>query len=171
MSANHQTGTSRFRILPAWQCLTPDDARDLRAFWRSEGAIPDESQIEARLPQVVCLDRDGDRVAGVCTALPMSPPQFGQPVYYFRVFVGPAWRTTRLVRLLWVRARQLLEAYAREHDFPCISILVELENASFRDKGRRPVWNGVDLTYVGLSPRGLETRVCFFEGARLKAPA
>lgn len=168
MSETDAGAASRFRIDPAWQCLAPDDARDLRLFWRSEGAFTDDSHIDARLPQVICLAREGDRVAGVCTAVAMTPPQFGQPVYYFRVFVGRAWRTTRLVGLLWLRARDLLEAYARKQDFPCIGILVELENAGFRDKGRRPVWRGLDLTYVGRSPRGLETRVYYFKGARLK---
>lgn len=162
---------SNFRLLSGWQSLTTSDADALRSFWQAEGAFNDSKAIDERLPQVVCFARDGDQIAGVCTAMAMTPPAFGQPVFYFRVFTGRAWRTTRLVGLLWMRARDILESYAREHDFPCIGILVELENPGFIKKGRRPIWSGLDLTYIGKSPRGLETRVYYFKGARMKALA
>lgn len=160
-----------FTFTTSWHSLTDEDADSLRHFWRSEGAFNDDDAIAQRLPQVVCFARDDETVAGVCTAIAMTPPAFGQPMYYFRVFVGKQWRTTRLVGLLWMRARDILETFAREHGFPCIGILVELENAGFRAKGRRPVWAGLELTYAGRSPRGLETRVYFFRGARMKDPA
>jgi hypothetical protein len=157
-----------FVFSAGWQSLADGDADALREFWLAEGAFTDASQIEQRLPQVICLARDGDQVAGVCTAVAVTPANFGQPMYYFRVFIGKRWRSTRLVGLMWLRARDILETFARANGFPCIGILVELENAGFREKGRRPVWPGLDLTYIGKSPRGLETRVYFFRGARMK---
>jgi len=157
-----------FTFSTGWQSLSEDDAGALRDFWLAEGAFSDDAQISLRLPQVICLARDGDRVAGVCTAMTVTPPTFGQPMYYFRVFIGKSWRSTRLVGTMWLRARDILEHFARANDFPCIGILVELENAGFREKGRRPVWPGLDLTYIGRSPRGLETRIHYFRGARLK---
>lgn len=165
---NATASSPAFSFATGWQSLVDADAEALRAFWRSEGAFTDDAQIDQRLPQVICLARDGDRVAGVCTAVALTPPTFGQPMYYFRVFIGKQWRRTRLVGLMWLRARDILETFARTNDFPCIGILVELENSGFREKGRRPVWTGLDLTYVGKSPRGLETRVYFFRGARMK---
>jgi hypothetical protein len=159
----------RFHLISTWHDLKKDDADALRQFWRAQGAFRDEKAIDERLPQVVCFARDADEVAGVCTAVAINPPAFGQPMYYFRVFIGQAWRSTRLVGLMWMRARDILEAHARDQDFPCIGILVELENRGFFVKGRRPIWSGLDLTYIGKSPRGLEMRVYYFKGARMKA--
>lgn len=158
----------RFTFVPDWQALDPAEGEAILAFWRSENAIPDEVQMKARLGQVVMHARDGDRVAAVCTALPMTPPQFGQPVYYYRSFVGKAWRTTTLIEQLLRRAVKLLEDYAAAHDFPCIGILLELEGARFADKGRMPVWPRSGFVYVGKSGRGLESRVRYFKNARLK---
>jgi hypothetical protein len=160
--------TPGFVFSAGWQSLAYGDADALREFWLAEGAFTDAAQIEQRLPQVICLARDGNQVAGVCTAVAVTPANFGQPMYYFRVFIGKRWRSTRLVGLMWLRARDILETFARANGFPCIGILVELENAGFREKGRRPVWPGLDLTYIGKSPRGLEARVYFFRGARMK---
>jgi hypothetical protein len=92
-------------------------------------------------------------------------------MYYFRAFVGRAWRATPLVRELMIRSCSVLETYARERDFPCIGVLLELENARFYKTLRKPVWWNPRFYYVGKSERGLEMRAFYFEGARLKTPA
>jgi hypothetical protein len=157
----------RFQFVSDWQSLDPDEGQAIGDFWRREGALNDDAQIKARLPQVVMHAREGDKVAAVCTAVPMTPPAFGQPMYYFRAFVGKDWRTTTLFKQLYRRAKTVLEDYARANDFPVIGILLELEGARFKEKGRVPVWP-LGLIYVGRSGRGLETRVYYFKGARLK---
>ena len=158
----------RFTFIADWQALDPAEGEAIREFWRSEGALTDDKTITSRLPQVVMHARDGDKVAAVCTAVAMTPPAFGQPVYYYRSFVGKAWRTTMLIEKLLRRAIACLEDYAAAHDFPCIGILLELEGARFKDKGRVPIWPHTDFVYVGRSGRGLESRVRFFKGAKLK---
>ena len=52
----------------------------IRAFWRREGALTDDTQTDQRLPQLVmhARTRDGE-VAGVCTAVPVTLPRLGQP--------------------------------------------------------------------------------------------
>ena len=143
------------------------DGQAIGDFWKREGALGDEAQIKARLPQVVAHARDENGVVAVCTAVPMVPPAFGQPVYYFRSFVGKNWRTTTVFKQLFKRAQAVLENYARDHDFPCIGILLELEGARFKEKGRVPIWP-LGLIYIGKSGRGLESRVYYFKGAKLK---
>ncbi len=105
----------------------------------------------------------------VSTAVALTPPQFGQPVYYYRSFVGKQWRTTTLIERLLKRALVTLEDYAIAHDYPCIGVLLELEGARFADKGRMPIWPHSNFVYVGRSQRGLETRVHYFKGATLKS--
>jgi len=166
--AETENDAARFRFITDWQALDPAESDAIREFWRSEGALTDDKQMTARLPQLVMHVRDGDKVAAVCTAVPMTPPAFGQPVYYYRSFVGKAWRTTSLVKRLAVRATKVLEEFAATRDFPCIGVMLELEGERFKDKWRMPIWRYAKFIYVGRSPRGLETRVYYFEGAMLK---
>ncbi len=150
--------------------MTDDDAAAIGAFWRCEGALDNDIEINKRLPQVVMYARTaGGEVAGVSTAIAVLQPRFGQPMYYYRAFVGQAWRTTSLVRELMNRSNALLEVWARERNFPCIGVLLELENAGFYRALRKPVWWNPRFYYVGKSERGLEVRAYYFEGARLKS--
>jgi len=161
---------SGFAFVTCWQKLAPDDAEAVRKFWRSEGALDDGSAIDNRLAQVVMYARTpGGEVAGVSTAIALLQPRFGQPMYYYRAFVGKNWRTTALVRELMNRSNGLLEDYARERGFPCIGVLLELENAGFYRALRKPVWWNPRFYYVGKSERGLEVRAYYFDGARLKS--
>jgi hypothetical protein len=159
-----------FEFIPTWNALAPDDAQAVRAFWRREGALDNEAAIDKRLAQVVMYarTRSGD-VAAVSTAIALLSPRFGQPMYYYRAFVGKNWRTTALVRDLMNRSNALLESYARERAYPCIGVLLELENAGFYRALRKPVWWNPRFYYVGKSERGLEVRAYYFEGARLKS--
>ena len=158
-----------FRFVEDWQNLQPASADAIRAFWLDEGALADEAAMTGRLPQVVmhALDEAG-RVAGVCTALAVTPPRLGQPVYYWRTFVGAAWRSSGLVMRLLKRSATLLEEYARSNGYPCIGILLELENTRFSVRGRSAAWYNPPFVYIGQSQRGLDLRVMYFKGARLK---
>lgn len=160
-----------FRIVTDWQGLAPEAGTAIDAFWRREGAIADNDAATRRLPEVVAHAlTDAGEIAGVCTAVAMTAPRIGQPMYYYRCFVGREWRASRLVFSLLRHAQGVLEAYAREHDFPCIGILMELENTRFGESLRNPVWTSSGFVYAGKSARGLDLRVWYFRGARLKTP-
>lgn len=153
----------------AWGELSEAEADELVAFWLAHKALPHEQAARARLAQLVMYARDAEgAVAAVCTAVPQTPPQLGQPVYFYRSFVAPAWRQSLVVFRLLKKAVALLEAHGRENQWPCIGVLLELENRRFGEKGRMPVWPGIDFVYVGKSPRGLECRIHWFREARLK---
>jgi len=146
-----------------------EDAAAIRDFWRREKALDSDAAMDQRLPQVLMYARAaGGEVAGVCTATAITPPRLVQPVYYWRTFVGAAWRSSQLVMALLKRSCVLLEEDARAHDFPCIGVLLELENTRFSDAGRRAEWHNPRFAYIGKSERGLDLRVHYFRGARLK---
>ena len=163
--------TSRFAYTTDWGGIAPADAAALRAFWKREGALVDDRQIDERLPQVVmhATTREGE-VAGVCTALAMTHPRIGQPLYYWRTFVGKQWRSSQLVGLLLRNSCRVLEEHAARNGFPCIGVLLELENARFKERGRRPVWANPRFVYIGRSERKLDLRVLYFDGAKLQSP-
>jgi hypothetical protein len=84
VTSSNGSALPRYTFVADWQALDPADGEAIADFWRREGALTDEAQIKARLPQVVMHVLDGDAVAAISTAVPMTPPQFGQPVYYFQ---------------------------------------------------------------------------------------
>ena len=138
-------------------------------FWRRENALGDEVQAQQRLREVVlhAVNDTGD-IAGVCTAIPITLPRLGQPMYYYRCFIGKDWRKTRLVFRLLIRAFEVLEDHARNNAYPCIGVVMELENSRFGKALRAPVWPSTGFVYIGKSQRKLELRVRYFRGARLK---
>jgi len=165
----NEAASSGFQFVPHWKIENDDNDNAVMAFWKSENAVPDETKAKERLKQVVLHARDASgAVAGVCTVMSIQHPRLGQPMYYYRCFIGKAWRKTRLVFTMLVRAFDTLEADAREHDFPCIGMVLELENARFGKTLRAPVWQSTGFTYIGISQRNLDLRVRYFRGARLK---
>ncbi|MEO6966979.1 MAG: hypothetical protein ABI132_00755 [Rhodanobacteraceae bacterium] len=160
-----------YRYITDWHQLDPKDADAIRAFWKREQANVEGDEAIRRLQQVTAhvLD-ENDEIAAVSTAIPKIIPRLGQPMYYYRCFVGNAWRSGRLVRPMLRHAQSVLEGYARERDFPCIGVLLELENAGFTGSMQWAHWKTTGFTYIGKSIRGLDLRVWYFPGARLKTP-
>ena len=160
-----------YRYVTDWKQLDTETADAIRAFWTREGANVEGEEALRRVQQVVLhVVDENDEIAAVATATPKVLPRLGQPLYYYRCFVGKTWRSGRLVRPLIRRTQRVLEEYAREHDFPCIGVLLELENAGFATSLQWAHWQTTGFTYIGKSPRGLDLRVCYFRGARLKTP-
>jgi len=158
-----------FRFVPHWNIASIENDDAVMQFWEREGALANDVKARERLREVVLDARDGDgRLAGVCTVVPMTLPRLGQPMYYYRCFVGKPWRASRLVFKLLVRSFELLEAFARENNYPCIGVVLELENNRFGETLRSPMWPSTGFIYVGKSGRNLDLRLRYFRGAKLK---
>ncbi|MBS0569067.1 MAG: hypothetical protein JSS28_00520 [Proteobacteria bacterium] len=163
------TQTSRFTFVRHWKEQNSANDELAQAFWKSEGALANDAQIKERLSQIVLHAKDADgRLAAVCTAVPVQHPRLEQPVYYYRCFVGKDWRKTRLLLFITAQATSVLEEYAIAHGYPCVGVLVELENTRFTKKWRMPVWPYVPFVFIGKSQRNAELRIYYFAGARLK---
>lgn len=158
-----------FQYLVDWQALDGDAAESIRAFWLREHANVEGAEAERRVQQTIVrvLNTDGELVA-VSTAEPKTIPRLWQPMYYYRCFVGEAWRDRKLARPLLRHSFDALETWAREHHFPCIGMLLELENTGFARTLQRARWADVDFSFIGRSRRGLDLRVRYFRGAKLK---
>ena len=171
MSRGETESGAQSRFVTDWPAPSASDAEAIFGFWQREGAIDDPAIAKLRLGEVVAhsLDDNG-AISAVCTAVATTLPRLGQPMYYYRCFVGRAARKSRLVIALLKHARDVLEAYASERNFPCIGIVLELENASFGRALRTPFWPRTGFTYIGRSGRGRDLRVYYFDGAQLKDP-
>lgn len=161
-----------YQTIIDWQRLDVATGDAIRAFWLREQANVAGDEATRRLTEVVAhvVDEQG-QFAAVATATPKVLPRLGQPLYYYRCFVGRTWRASKLVRPLLRHTQKVLETYARANDYPCIGMLLELENEGFADTLRWAHWSGVGFSFIGISPRGLDLRVWYFRGARLKTPA
>ena len=163
------SATATFRFVSHWKTASVENDDAVLQFWEREGALANDTKAKERLREVVFDARDADgRVAGVCTAVPITLPRLGQPMYYYRCFIGKQWRSSRLVFRLLLRAFERLQTYARENQFPCIGVVLELENNRFGETLRRPIWPSTGFIYIGKSGRGLDLRLRYFTGARLK---
>lgn len=169
--SQRMTDRHSYTTITDWQQLDPATGDAIRAFWDREHANVSGDEATRRLDEVVAhvVDENGELVA-VATVAQKVLPRLGQPMYYYRCFVGQAWRSSKLVRPLLRHTQKVLEKYARANDYPCIGILLELENEGFADTLRWAHWPGVDYSYIGVSPRGLDLRVRYFRGALLKTP-
>jgi len=165
------TDRHAYETITDWQQLDQETGNAIRAFWEREQANVSGDEATRRLDEVVAhvVDERGELVA-VATVAQKILPRLGQPMYYYRCFVGKAWRSSKLVRPLLRHTQKVLEKYARANDFPCIGILLELENEGFANTLRWARWPGVGFSYIGVSPRGLDLRVWYFRGALLKTP-
>jgi hypothetical protein len=158
-----------FHYVTHWPQGTPKDGAAALEFWRRENAIGDEAHAQQRLREIVLhACNEAGEVAGICTAVPLTLPRLGQPMYYYRCFIGSHWRSSRLVFDMLNHAFGTLQDYAREQDFPCIGVVLELENARFGKALRAPVWPKTGFTFIGKSQRNFDLRVRYFRGARLK---
>ncbi|HET7561951.1 MAG TPA: hypothetical protein VFJ87_06185 [Rhodanobacteraceae bacterium] len=158
-----------FRYVVDWPHVDTDAAESIRAFWLREQANVEGAEAERRVQQSIMrvLNADGELVA-VSTAEPKTIPRLLQPMYYYRCFIGAAWRDRKLARPLLRHSFDALEDWARAHGFPCIGVLLELENAGFARTLQQAHWSGTDFTFIGRSRRGLDLRVRYFRGAKLK---
>jgi|SRR5450755_1729941 len=169
---NEKKTPEAFNFVTHWPQGTPKDGAAVLEFWQRENAIGDEAQAQQRLREVVVhATNEAGEVAGVCTAIPLTLPRLGQPMYYYRCFIGTDWRRMRLGTSLLKRAFAVLGEYARSHDYPCIGVALELENTGLRETLNMPIWPINYFIYIGKSQRDLELRVRYFRGARLKQSA
>ena len=169
MSEGSAGSSSSFRFVTHWKIDSRDNDDAVLQFWEREGALANDIKAQERLKEVVLDARDADgRLAGVCTVVPMTLPRLAQPMYYYRCFIGKQWRNSRLVFRLLVRAFEVLQDYARANDFPCIGMVLELENNRFGETLRSPTWPSTGFFYAGKSGRNLDLRLRYFRGARLK---
>ena len=162
---------AQFKFVTHWQTQSADDNAKVVEFWKRENALTNDVKLDERLSQVILHAEtvDGEVVA-VSTGVAITLPRLGQPMYYFRCFIGKNWRKSRLVLTILNRSSEVLEAYARDNKFPCIGVIVELENARFAETLQQPIWKSSKFVYIGKSQRNLDLRVRYFKGARLKKP-
>ncbi len=163
-----------FDIVPVWKQVTPELAAELVEFWIQQRAIGDPARARARAGEAVCVARDADgAICAVATAVIRVLPRLLQPMYYYRLFLAKSVRGRALMPVFYNRCREVLQAYNAALPTPeSLGIFIEIENRYLNSYFNRAcvVEAGSDSIFIGYSPRGLQLRVTYFEGARLLPP-
>ncbi|HKL50668.1 MAG TPA: hypothetical protein VJ908_05835 [Wenzhouxiangellaceae bacterium] len=163
---------SRFTYDVVWHGLDDAGRAEIIAFWNEHGAITDHETARRRVDQVVAVARSDDGViAGVCTALKRLVPDLAVKVFYYRTFIAPRYRNGLVVYRLLQQAVRALESYSRDNsEDGALGVYLELENPSFGKHLRQAVWRrkGLEFTYIGRTPRGLERRVLWFGHSEIR---
>lgn len=159
-------------FVSVWKQVTPELQAELVAFWSAHKAIADAGVATARARQAVCIARDGEgRIVGVGTAFVRVLQRLRQPMYYYRQFFAPEYRGQGQAMPFFNRARQILQAHnAALPVAESLGVLLEVESALLATRYDLAHVAAADSTFIGYSPRGLQLRVSYFEGARLLAP-
>jgi hypothetical protein len=163
----------KVEIVPVWKQVTPELAQALMAFWRDNNAIGDDTAAAARAMQAVCVARDeAGTLCGVGTAVVKILPRLRQPMHYYRQYFAKGLRGQHQELPFYLRAKQILQDYNASLAQPeSLGILLEVENSKIAAAYRRAYEPAFDATFIGYSPRGLQLRVSYFDGATLQAPS
>jgi hypothetical protein len=166
-----QAGTP-FDVIPVWKQVTPELKAELVAFWTSHKAIGDPARAAARTDQAICIARDADgAICAVGTALIRVLPRLLQPMYYFRLFFAKSVRGQQQMPAFFNRCREVLQAYNASLPKPeSLGVLTELESGFLATFYKQVHVAEMNSTFIGYSPRGLQLRVSYFDGATLLPP-
>ena len=154
-------------ITPVWKQVTPELQDELVGFWHHNKVVGQDAA--GRAQQAVCIARDEHgAVCGVATAQVKVLPRLLQPMYYYRMFFASGLRGRRQFVPFFRHARQILQEYNAGLAKPeSLGLLLELENIKIGKAYPHAYEADFDATFIGYSPRGLQLRVSYFEGARL----
>jgi len=166
-----QGPAASMEIIQVWKQVTPELKAELLAMWDRNGALRDPVQAAARAEQAVCVGRDEQgALCAVGTAVVRVLPRLRQPMYYYRQFFSQQLRGNRQTVPFFNEARRILQGHNAALPAPeSLGLLMELENPLLSTR-----YNAADgvagTTFIGYSPRGLQLRVAYFEGATLLPP-
>lgn len=161
-----------FNVTPVWKQITPEIKVEVLEFWKHNHAIGDPERAQQRADEVVCLARGDDgELCAISTAVIRVLPRLMQPMYYYRLFLARSARGQGQVIPFYNKAREVLQAHNASLPEPeSLGVLLELESRYLGAYYKDAHVAEADSTFIGYSPRGLQLRVSYFEGARLLPP-
>jgi len=160
-------------IVPTWKQVTPMLQAELVAFWGKHKLIGDPVRAAERSRQAVCIGRDGSgEIVAAGTAHVRVLPRLRQPLYYYRQYFAPQLRGQRQALPFFEDARALLQEFNAALEEPeSLGLLLELDNPMLAAHYTKAWVESANAVFIGYSPRRLQLRVSYFDGARLLDPA
>lgn len=143
--------------------LDPGIADELIEFWAGQGVLFGEDA-RRRLPEVVCVLRDQERIAGACSVREAEFPLIGRRRFWvYRNLLKPevAHRGPEMIRLTFETLGSEFDGTPAAPVGLCVLLSGPGERAWY------PVAEAVGprLLYMGYLDDGRQVRVAYFEGA------
>lgn len=160
-----------YRPQECWRRVDPALEREIVVLWSEHRVLPPDVDPSARAQEAVCVARDaGGRLVAVATARARIVPFLGESLYNFRLFVAPGARSRQLPLRMLRRSQRVLAADAAggQPASDALGILLVLENPRFDRFRRLATWKRTGFVYAGRTPQGLQRRIWYFPGARLR---
>jgi len=148
---------------------SPALKEEITAFWLHEGALGDRDATMQRVEQVIFIVRnEAGEIAGVCTVYEYYYKRLENYFYYYRTFIGAAYRKIQLAKILLRTTRDYLNRqFVSGENTRVIGMLLVVENEMLKKYRNEAVWKKTGFVYIGKNSRGDHMRIFYFEGARI----
>jgi GNAT superfamily N-acetyltransferase len=162
------TGPLDVAIRHVWRQTDAAIEADAKALWRRLSVLPEGVDADLRADEIVSAAYVGDVLAGVTTAFVRELEFLRHRFYMFRGLVAPEFRKHNIGRRLLAHAREVLEAWAREHPEEGVAgIAGVIQNPVLVDRPRMPTSPVGAFTLVGYTDNGEQIRVAWFDHVRV----
>lgn len=141
-------------LIPVFQETTEDLRGEVVEFWMREGALRDRMEAQRRAHELVYVVRNEDQnIVGVCTTELATSARLQRSVYFLRLFIRRADRTTGLpqevIRWAWCLLKQ------RTPPGGAYGARIIGENRKLARPGMMRVFNQRGWKYLGLNAHQL----------------
>ncbi len=145
----------------------PADTAEVVALWEREADIRAE-EAARRVAEIEIVATHGGEVVGVSSTYLQRNEQVGLDLWYVRVFVAEAHRSSNVAIHLLVHARERLEQrFLSGEDRRGIGFVAEIEHPGLRRQFPQAVWPTQRITFVGERASGAHVYLRYFPGAVL----
>ena len=167
------TEQNQFEYLNVWKSKTPELAQEIVEFWLEEKAISSKQAARKRLPQVVHIAKNSSgKIAGLCSIFEQYSARLDNYFYFYRTFIAPPARRSRVAEELLVKTTEFLESrFVDRATTRCIGVMLQIESQILKVNRNQAVWSSPDshinFVYIGKNRKGDHQRVYYFKDARI----
>jgi hypothetical protein len=160
---------SKTVIKSAWRLRDEVMERDLRAFWRETGLLPDTADAAQRARDLCVVAYDGECFVGEVEARIRRLQFVRARIAMLKVAVVREHRAGHLASEMVIEAQRLLERWSLEHpEEKVMGIGGVVQTRALGDKLREPIFKPFGLVLVGYTARGEQIRLAWFPHARVE---
>jgi hypothetical protein len=145
--------------------LEPDTAEELITFWAEQGALVGDDA-RRRLPEVVCVLRDGARVAGACSVRAAEVPLIGGRRFWVYRSLLPGNGSAHGPAMIRETFGALAAEFDGEPGSP-IGLCVLIGDAAERRRRPEAEWFDPHMVYAGYLDDGRQVRIGYFDDASI----
>lgn len=152
----------------AWRKENPRYDADAVEFWLEHGLLIDRAVAEKRSEQLVLVGYDGDKLAGIATAVRMYHEPLRHHFMFYRVAIDPEYRRQQVMTKIAAQSVDILQPWFANHPQEEVAGLLTVYDAPYLRAGDQPATSEImNFVLCGYNPSGRQIRVRWFDHARV----